>query len=307
MYRQVDLCSGTGAFNIGLEDYCEVVYSNDIEKSSKSIYELNFKNHFVLQDLNTVEASSIPDHDVLTCGFPCQPYSIAGKKLGFLDNRADIFWKILEIVSLKRPKFIILENVKNILTHDNGKTIEKIEKSFTDLNYNFQKILLDTCKHTSIPQHRERVYMIITLKKLKQINLEQVEQKDLSHFFEETVDEKYYYTCKSAAYVKLKEAVIDKQSVYQYRRTFVRENKNKRCPTLTANMGSGGDNVPIILDNSGIRKLTPKECFKLQGFQEKYKLPNIANCHLYKLAGNAVTVELVKRLSKKIFSEVEDI
>jgi DNA (cytosine-5)-methyltransferase 1 len=307
MYRQVDLCSGTGAFNLGLDEYCEVVYSNDIEKKSKLIYELNFKNHFVLQDLNTIEANSIPDHEVLTCGFPCQPFSIAGKRLGFFDDRSDIFWKILEIVSLKRPKIIILENVKNILTHDKGKTIEKIEKSFTDLGYNFQKVLLDTCKHTSIPHHRERLYMIITIYKLKQITLEEIEQEKLTNFFDKLVDEKFYYTDKSFIYSKLKESVKNRDTVYQYRRTSVRENKNNRCPTLTANMGVGGHNVPIILNSSGIRKLTPKECFKLQGFPDSYKFPDIANCHLYKLAGNAVTVELVKRLSKKIFSEIGDI
>ncbi len=111
---------------------------------------------------------------------------------------------------------------------------------------------------------------------------------------------KYYYTSASSTWDLLKEAVKSKDTVYQYRRVYVRENKNNECPTLTANMGEGGHNVPIVMDDRGIRKLTPRECFNFQGFPEGYVLPGLADSHLYKLAGNAVSVPVVRMIADRL-------
>lgn len=307
MLKLVDLCAGTGAFSIGLKDYCKVVYANDIEKSSKLIYDLNFNHKLTLGDINTIDPNTIPEHDVITSGFPCQPYSISGKRLGFKDERSGVLFAILKIVKIKKPKIVLLENVKNILTHDNGNTIKFIEEQFTSIGYNFQLVLVDTAKHTKIPQHRERVYMIITQKKLPGIltKIKEVKCDKISTYLEINVDDKYYYTEKSSIYEKLLRDVTKVDTIYQYRRTFVRENKSNLCPTLTANMGTGGHNVPIILDKKGIRKLSPRECFNLQGFAKDYKLPdNLSDSHIYKLVGNAVSVPVVELLGKIIFSEL---
>lgn len=303
MYRHVDLCSGTGAFTLALKDYCKVVYANDYEKYSKMIYDLNFDHKLALGDLLNIESDSIPEHDVLTGGFPCQGFSISGKRLGFKDSRSNVFWKILDIVSLRKPKFVILENVKNIITHDNGHTFKIIKKSFTDIGYNFQHLILDTSKHSGIPQHRERVYIICTLHKLQDIKIECVEKKSTQEYLENVIQNKYYYNQSSKIFDVLKKDVIKKGIFYQYRRTFVRENKSNECPTLTATMGTGGHNIPIILDKIGIRKLTPRECFNLQGFPNEYKFPEVADSHLYKLAGNAITVKIVQILAKHIFTD----
>lgn len=301
MYRQVDLCAGTGAFSLALKDYCKVVYANDFEQNSKIIYDLNFDDKLTLGDLMEIDVKSIPDHDVLTCGFPCQGFSISGKRLGFEDKRSSIFWKLLDIIRLRKPKYVILENVKNIITHGGGETFNLIKRSFDDLEYNFQHLVLDTAKHSGIPQHRERVYMVCTLKKISDLKLDYVEKKPLVDFLEIPVPNKYYYSNRSKIFDVLEKDVIKKDTFYQYRRTFVRENKSNECPTLTANMGTGGHNVPIIRDDVGIRKLTPRECFNLQGFPEDYKLPQVADSHLYKLAGNAVTIKVVQSLAKHIF------
>ena len=118
---------------------------------------------------------------------------------------------------------------------------------------------------------------------------------------ETTVDEKFYYREDKYMYKDLVENIKSQDTFYQWRRIYVRENKKNICPTLTANMGTGGHNVPLILTDSGIRKLTPKECFRLQGFPESYKLPqDVSNTHLYKQAGNSVTVKLVEVLAKII-------
>ena len=124
----------------------------------------------------------------------------------------------------------------------------------------------------------------------------------ITKYLEKDVPLKYYYNESSQIYSKLKENVINKNSIYQYRRTFVRENKSGLCPTLTENMGSGGHNVPIIIDpyTNGIRKLTPRECFNLQGFPEDYKFGNLSDTKLYKIAGNAVTLSIISLIVKQL-------
>ena len=114
-------------------------------------------------------------------------------------------------------------------------------------------------------------------------------------------DEQYYYTETSCSfYNELKNNMKNKDTIYQWRRVYVRENKSNVCPTLTANMGTGGHNVPLVLTDTGIRKLTPRECFNLQGYPETYKLPNLANTRLYKQAGNSVVVPVIKRIADQI-------
>jgi DNA (cytosine-5)-methyltransferase 1 len=122
----------------------------------------------------------------------------------------------------------------------------------------------------------------------------------ISSCLETAIPEKYYYTDKSSTWALIKSGVTKKDTIYQYRRVYVRENKSNECPTLTANMGGGGHNVPLILDNKGIRKLTPRECFNFQGFPQTYKLPPLADSNLYKLAGNAVSVPVVKLIAERL-------
>ena len=177
----------------------------------------------------------------------------------------------------------------------------------TKLGYHIKSSILDTSKITSIPQHRERIYILCFLDKLKydkfDFNFDTIENKQIKLFLEDNVDNKYYYTDKLKVYDEIKKEVkkhINENILYQYRRYYVRENKSNCCPTLTANMGSGGHNVPLLLDDNGIRKLTPRECFNLQGFPTNYKLPNLSDSALYKLAGNSVTVPVIELIIKKI-------
>jgi DNA (cytosine-5)-methyltransferase 1 len=132
------------------------------------------------------------------------------------------------------------------------------------------------------------------------LEFQQKDKLTISDFLEKEVDDKYYYKETSSTWNLLKENVIKEDTVYQYRRVYVRENKSKECPTLTANMGTGGHNVPIILDKKGIRKLTPRECFNFQGFPISYNLPPISDGKLYKLAGNAVSVPVVQLIADRL-------
>jgi DNA (cytosine-5)-methyltransferase 1 len=308
----IDLFAGTGAFSLvlGKNNNFKCVFSNDMMKCSKQIYELNHPDHkFTLQDLNDIKVEDIPHHDLLCGGFPCQPFSIAGDKKGFDDNRSNVFWKIIEILEKHKPEIIILENVKNLKSHDNGNTYNIIEKKLQDTGYYIKTSILDTCKITTIPQHRERIYIVGFRDKQKydMFNFDMIEKekKQICNFLEDNVDDKYYYDERFKVFEQIKKDVnknISENILYQYRRFYVRENKKNCSPTLTANMGGGGHNVPLLLDNKGIRKLTPRECFNLQGFPRDYKLPNISDSSLYKLAGNAVSVPVVELIIEKLIN-----
>lgn len=302
----VDLFSGTGAFSKVAEKYgMNVVFANDYEPNSKKIYDLNFNHKLTLGDINEIDLKDIPKMDLLTGGFPCQPFSISGEKKGFEDVRSNVFFKIMEIIKEYKPRFVILENVKNLTSHDKGNTFMTIQSQIEYLDYKIKYKILDTKKITNIPQNRERIY-IVCFRDDSDYNKfsfpeETKEMKQIKDILEEKVDDKYYYSDRYKVWDKVKAAVVKENTVYQYRRHYIRENKNNVCPTLTANMGTGGHNVPLIKDKKGIRKLTPRECARLQGLPDTYKFPEkMSDNKLYKLMGNAVTVNVVDKLFEQL-------
>jgi DNA (cytosine-5)-methyltransferase 1 len=308
--KMIDLFAGSGAFSYVFHSTGKVntVYANDILESAEKMYNLNNPSSKLTRcDLNDVV--DIPNADILTAGFPCQPFSIAGKQKGFEDERSNVFWKILSILRVNNPRIVILENVKNLQSHDNSNTFKIIYDEIVKLGYHIKHKIINTCKVTTIPQNRERIYIICFKDKdlydKFDFNLDIVDNDDVVKFLEEDVASKYYYTDSVKIYPELVNNVtknIKTNTVYQYRRYYVRENKNGICPTLTANMGTGGHNVPIIMDDKGIRKLTPRECFNLQGFPRDYKLPDLSDSKLYSLAGNAVSIPVVSIIANRILS-----
>ena len=304
--RMIDLCAGTGAFSLAFEktDKVECVFANDIVIWSKTIYDENFNHKLTLGDIINIKSMDVPSHDILTAGFSCQPWSIAGKQLGFQDERSNVFWKILEIIDHHKPPYVIFENVKNIISHDGGKTFEIIKKNITDRGYFIKYKVLNTAEITGIPHHRERIYIVCIKSKeifdRMTLDWDKKEKVSITSLLENDIPDKYYYTDKSTTWDLVKASVIKKDTIYQYRRVYVRENKSGECPTLTANMGAGGHNVPLILDNKGIRKLTPRECFNFQGFPSTYKLPDLSDSNLYKLVGNAVSVPVVQLIADRL-------
>ena len=302
----IDLFAGTGAFTLAFQstNAVSVVFGNDMVDHSKRIYDANFNHPLTLKNLNELKVDEIPPHDILTGGFPCQPFSIAGHQEGFNDERSNVFWKILAIVDHHQPSCVILENVKNLVSHDDGRTFQIIQHNLEQRGYHVRFKVLDTADITGIPQHRERIYMVCLKSKTVfdafQLDFPKVEKRPVSAFLEPTVPSKYYYTDKSSTWNLVRASVVKKDTIYQYRRVYVRENKSGECPTLTANMGSGGHNVPLLLDDHGIRKLTPRECFNLQGFPPSYVLPSLSDANLYKLAGNAVSVPVVQLIARRL-------
>jgi len=272
------------------------IEKSDVENEPVYNFEVENDNSYVIE--NTIVHN-------------CQPFSIAGDKKGFDDKRSNVFWKILEILEKHTPEMIILENVKNLKSHDHGKTFEIIENKLQNAGYHLKTAILDTSKITNIPQHRERIYIVGFRDKTKcdkfNFDFDEQEKGQICDLLEEDIDDKYYYSDRFKVFEEIEKGItkdISENVLYQYRRYYVRENKSNCCPTLTANMGSGGHNVPLLRDKKGIRKLTPRECFNLQGFPSNYKLPQISDSALYKLAGNAVSLPVVDLIVNKLDSIV---
>lgn len=307
----IDLFAGVGGFRLAMQSLGgQCLFSSEWDVNAQKTYQANY-GVTPLGDITLQEVKEqIPqDFDVLCAGFPCQAFSIAGLRKGFADTRGTLFFEIEEILTQHRPRVVFLENVKNLLTHDKGKTFRVIRSILEDkLGYKVFYKVLNSMTHANVPQNRERIFIVA-------FDTTRVPRWEAFSFPEEILlkrkvrdillsnrqEDKYYYPSTHPYYPLLKETVIRRDTLYQWRRIYVRENKKNVCPTLTANMGMGGHNVPIILDNWGIRKLTPAECFAFQGYpMDKFVFPEgIANSKLYMQAGNSVTLPLILRIAER--------
>ena len=307
-FRTLDLFAGVGGIRLGFEKAgFNTVFANDFDEPCKSTYDLNFpRAKLIVEDIRKIGISDLPDFDFLLAGFPCQAFSIAGHRQGFKDEkgRGNLFFDIARIIKAKKPEGFLLENVKNLKSHDGGRTFSIIEETLQNLGYHTKIRVLNSMEYGNIPQNRERIYIVGFKNKDYTDKFSFPEPVKLTtkvtDLLEKKVPEKYYYNGKPL-FDKLKNFVKEEGKVYQWRRQYVRENKSGVCPTLTANMGMGGHNVPIIKDEKGIRKLTPLECFRIQGFPKEFLLPkNLADSALYKQAGNSVSVPVLEAVAKKM-------
>lgn len=313
MYSIASFFAGVGGIDLGFEltKQARTIYANEIDPYPIQTFEANFPIKVDQRDICDVKASEVPNIDIILGGFPCQAFSIAGYRKGFEDEkgRGTLFFEILRIIKAKKPKAILLENVKNLVSHDNGNTFRVILEALKDAGYHVRYAVLNAMEYGNIPQNRERIY-IVGFKNKKVFEKftfpEPIPLKKTIHDvidFINPVDEKYLYTkgkYKGDIYDKLVVAMDDSNAVYQWRRKYVRKNMSGVVPTLTANQGEGGHNVCLVKTKQGIRKMTPKECFNTQGFPESFVLPNIADGRLYKQAGNSVCVSVVKRIAEQI-------
>jgi len=300
MYSIGSLFAGIGGIELGFKKAgFEIKWANEIDKFACKTYRLNHNNKLYECDIKELDEKEVEKVDVITAGFPCQAFSIAGYRKGFKDERGNVYFEILRFIDEIKPRVIFLENVKNLKSHDNGNTYKVIKESLEYRGYFLKDKVINSADF--IPQNRERIY-IVAFKDIK--DFERFEfpiskrRSEIKDFLEKVADEKFYYH-NSKYYPLLKKEITKKDTIYQLRRVYVRENKSKLCPTLTANMGTGGHNVPLILDDKGIRKLTPKECARFQGLDE-IKFPDIALSHIYKQIGNSVTVPVIEAIAKNI-------
>ena len=312
---------------------------NTLEKNTK------VKTEIIYQEfLNKNEEIKKTKIDVLTAGFPCQAFSIAGDRKGFTDHRGELFYSVINLVKQLdakghgKPRVLFLENVKNLLNHDNGNTFMVIKEEIEKLGYTIKHKVLNTYKYTILPQNRERIFVVCFLNEIDaeafgsfdDIKLIDRSSEELKNALRDVLDYDltfkddptlYYTRDKYPQYfmtqeefehsgkdnwIDLSRDMDEMYAVYQVRRgMYVRKNQSGVCPTLTANMGTGGHNVPLIKTHDGIRKLSPKDCFNLQGFRigKDYRLPDgVSKASLYKQAGNAVSVDVIELIAKKILN-----
>jgi DNA (cytosine-5)-methyltransferase 1 len=310
-YTCASFFAGVGGIDLAFKNAgFETIYANEINPYAIETYELNHDIKVDARDICDVPVEEIPDFNILLAGFPCQPFSVAGNRQGFEDEkgRGNLFFELMRIIKGKTPEIIFLENVKGLVGHDNGNTFATILNYLQSENYFVKFQVLNTKSFGNLPQNRERIY-IVAFKDEDIYNkfefpkiIKRVRTLHSVIDFDKRVNDKYYYTDENFKYYDiLVDGVVSNQTVYQWRRKYVRENKSNLCPTLTNNMGTGGHNVPIILAKHGIRKLTPRECFNLQGFPRDFKFPKyMSDMHLYGQAGNSVSVTVIERIAKNI-------
>ena len=317
------LFSGVGGIELGFEKAggFTTLWANESDPYCARTYRRNFGHTLYDCDLKTLKGRNLEPVDILCGGFPCQAFSVAGYQKGFQDDRGNLFFEIIRLVNelQRKPKVLFLENVKNLRGHDQGRTFKTIVKTIYDHGYSVFWDVLNTCDYTRVPQNRERTFLICFKGELnwefKKNRLQTSSSKfdslfppaklnkpnPIHRYLEKKVDQKYLYGPDKYMYSELLKNMTSEDTLYQWRRQYVRENKNNVCPTLTANMGTGGHNVPLIKSGAIYRKLTPRECFNFQGFPRKFKFPkDVPDSQLYKQAGNAVSVPLIQKLAKII-------
>ncbi len=353
-----DFFSGIGGFKIGLERAgFKCVGFCDNDKNAVKLYRTFFKTdkELFFNDITTINTKDLPDFDILCAGFPCQSFSIAGKRRGFEDTRGTMFFEVARILQDKRPRYFILENVKGLLNHNGGKTFQTILKILSDIGYQVQWQLLNS-KFFGVPQNRERVYIvgyygnectgkIFPVSNPDKQNYTKNELKQISETSCNPQGRRVYTTngispCITASHGNL--------ASFIYKPRYDKYTESNCVKTLTVggdtpliklrngtkngyDTAGPGDGINLAFPNSKtrrgrvgkgcsqtldtncnmgtldgfrIRRLTPLECFRLQGFPDEMffvaKSLGLADTHLYKMAGNAVTVNVIEAVAKRL-------
>lgn len=349
-YTVSSLFAGIGGIDKGFEQAgANIIWANEIDKNACITYNANFDHECIEEDIRNLDGNDMPDTDIITAGWPCVAFSVAGNRHGMgykclecqhehsvtyeeyisgplcpkclgltdaIDPRGTLFFDVTRFIRAKKPKAIFLENVKNLRGHDGGNTFKVIIEMLEESGYHVDSRVLNTMEYGDIPQNRERIFIVGFRNKRALNNFEWPDAitptKTICDILDrhEKQNESFYYTEESKYYSMLEETMNNRNTVYQIRRVYVRENQSNVCPTLTANMGTGGHNVPLIIDDWGFRKLTPKETLKFQGFpvDDDYVIPkDMANSHIYKQAGNAVSVPVIKRLANSMLNALNTV
>jgi DNA (cytosine-5)-methyltransferase 1 len=307
MMTFIDLFAGIGGFRLGFESVgSKCVFSAEIDKHACSTYKTNFGDNSYC-DVSQLNPIDMPDFDILCAGFPCQPFSIAGERKGFSDTRGTLFFDIERIIQAKQPKAFILENVKGLTSHDKGNTLKVIIDTLTKkLNYNiFYKVL--NSNDYGVPQNRERIYIIgfkdksiefeFPQKLEKKVDLNSILSDDLSGSeISETAKFNIINNLKNhKKFNEIKDNPL--LLAYEIRKSRATFRYDSLAPTLTAKMGTGGNNVPVLVNQ--MRKLTTRECLRIQGFPDSFWIePNKAQS--YKQIGNSISVPVIELLAKNI-------
>ena len=302
------LFSGIGGIDLGfIQAGFDIVWANEMDAAACRTYRHNFPNTNLIEgNIKRIATSDIPDCDVLTAGFPCQPFSIAGLQKGFKDRDGNLFFEITRIIDAKRPKVVFLENVPNLMEHDDGKTFLVIFNGLAQFGYTVYYRVLSSNDYGNLPQIRKRIYIVAIREDISNRLYQYPEPMELTLKSSDIINRSVkqhdiYYYSEGKMYDRLVAHMKDRKAIYRITDTEVRWTKNQMCPTLTANMGTHKDRVHVVWDDYGIRKMTLREVLDFQGFPKEFYFPNtITIDDAYKQIGNTVSVPVIARLATKI-------
>lgn len=307
------LFSGIGGIDMAFQQSgYKVAWAIEKDAACCRTYRYNFKNVDLIEtDIRSVDPSALSRVDIITAGFPCQPFSIAGKQRGFDDERGHLFYEVGRFIKAYRPRFLFLENVPNLMEHNEGKTFLVVHDVLSDLDYSIRYRVLRASEYGGVPQIRDRIYIVAFRDQEDCDRFEFPKKMELNFSIENILlrsqrkHDIYYYTpdnefCKQASQI-----VKRHDSIYRVYHDSIKITQNQMCPTLTASMGIMRNQVPLVVDDFGIRKLTLRECLDFQGFPQYFYFPNtITIDDAYKQIGNSVCVPVVGRIAERIYEVV---
>ena len=278
------------------------VFANDIDVRSMMTFNTNTPDiPFRTGDIAKVPSRVFPEFDCLTGGFPCQPFSVSGKRLGFDDTRGTVFFEIARILRDRRPQMFLLENVKGLTHHDDGRTLQTIlDVLRDDLGYEVHHQVLNS-KDYGVPQNRQRIF-IVGFDHPTNFTFPEPEELDVTvhDLLEKEVDDKYYIREGHKHYEPIIAGVTSSTKVYQWRWSYIRENKSGVCPTLLASYMQ----PTLVKVEDGVRGITPREGLRLQGFPEEFEFPEeFTDKDKMHQIGNSVSVPVVQKVAERMYAE----
>lgn len=297
--KVASLFCGCGGLDYGFEKAgYEIVWANDFDKYAVETYNANFRHKALCADINEVDYDTIPKHDVLIGGFPCQPFSVMGKEQGFNDKRGTLFFRVIDIIENQKrrghqPRIIVLENVRNLLSHDNGKTYRAIKELLEKQGYAVYASLLNSADY-KVPQTRNRVFIVCILNNEFKFSFPEPLKLEttMQDLLEENVSDKYFLS------EKIKKTILS-EGTKNYKAKYETDLKIARPLTATMAKMHRASQDNYVTQGGRLRRLTPRECARLQGFDDSFVIP-VSDCQAYKQFGNAVTVNVSYEIANKL-------
>jgi len=320
-YKFIDLFAGIGGFRSGFEKHgCKCVFTSEIDSHAQEMYGLNYDDT-VHSDITQIDEKKIPNHDILLAGFPCQPFSIAGEKKGFNDTRGTLFFDIERILKEKKPKVVVLENVKHFKSHDKGNTIKVVLTALQELGYTTNWQVLNA-KDFGVPQNRERTIIVGSLNGVE-FDFSKLEKKNpiaIKDILEERNDFEYLdkseYTLipnpkrqpSGLIFIGYRNKNMRTKGVRENTEHLSRVHKQPNRiyssdgthPTLSSQESAGRY---YIYHQEKVRKLTIKECYRLMGFPDDFKLIG-SKAKLYNRIGNSIVIPMVEEIAKQVKAQI---
>lgn len=310
-YTVGSMFAGIGGICLGFkQNGFPIIWANEIDKWACKTYRLNFGDGYLVEgDIQKIDTKNIPKFDILTAGFPCQTFSSVGLLQGFDDPRGNLFFETARVIKAVKPRVVFLENVANLVKHDDGRTFEVIRKTLEELGYHVVYSIMNAKEYGNIPQQRNRIYIVAFryIKDLKRFHFPEKIPLDITAFdlFDKEKQPERYYMNGHRMWNEMMEYMKDRRRVYRFTDWGLSCGMEGICPTLLAAMGSRFERIPFFYDDYSVRLLTPRECARLQGFPEEFVLPEEHEKQVYKQIGNSVCVPVVARIAKAIANSLD--